>query len=577
MDLRSSRSFRMGDRTVFPLQGIIQGPEGTTRVQPKVMSVLLCLAQHSGDVVPRDEIVRTVWGKLVVSDESLTRCISELRQSLGDNPHNPKFLQTIPKIGYRLVEPIAAISAVQSLAVMSFESLGSSEADESFCDGLSEEILNSLSNIKGLRVAARTSAFSFKGKDLDIPTIGKALNVDAILEGSVRRVREKTIQISARLINVEDGFQVWSESFNRDLGDIFEIQEEIARSVADALKVSLLDQPPESLVKKSTNNVNAYSQYLRGRSRWHKRSYDDLMQSIAYYEQAIEEDPYFATAYSALAESWILLAIWGYVALEKPVARAQEAAAEALKLDRNLPGTYAALAAIAHYWEWDWSKADELFQKALALDPGYSNARNWYSVHLADQGRIEESLEQLSVALDNDPLNIQVNGQVCYTHLMAHDYDAAYEAIQRTLEIEPNYIPALFYEAWTQQLMGDTEACIAGFLKVAQPLPVFRQILAAGYAAAGQDAAALKILAELAETRSRGQFYVPAYFTAAIYVNLGDYESAFEWLDTAVEERSVQLPRITQDPNLIPLHDDPRFLHLLKTLGRHQAWLGRPG
>ena len=568
MDLKSTRSFRMGNRTVFPLQGIVEGPAGTTHVQPKVMAVLLCLADRSGDVVTREEIVKTVWRDIVVSDESLTRCISELRHALGDSSQNPTFLQTIPKVGYRLVEPIAAITSVQSIAVMSFENLGKAETDETFCDGLSEEILNALANIRGLRVAARTSAFSFKGKGLDIPAIGEALHVDAILEGTVRQTRETSIQISARLINVEDGFPLWSRSFSRDLGDIFEIQEEIAAAVADALKVSLLDQPRESLVKKSTDNVHAYSQYLRGRACWHMRSYDALMQSIAYYDQAIEDDPKFAQAYSALAESWIVLAIWGYIALKEPVEKAQEAANRALKLDPTLPGTYAALAAIAHYSEWDWNKADELFRKALSLDPDYSNARNWYSVHLADQGRIEESMSQLTYALDNDPLNITVSAQVCYTHLMSHDFESALTSIEESLQINPNYIPALFYRSWTQQLLGDKESSVAGYLKVAQPLPVFRQILAGGYAAAGQDAAALNILKELKETRAEGRFYVPAYFNAVVYINLGDFDSAFEWLDIAVEERSVQLPRITQDPNLIPLHDDARFQALLETLGR---------
>lgn len=569
MQLSTSRSFRIGDRTVFPRQGIIGGPDGATHVQPKVMAVLICLAENAGSVVTRDEIAKAVWGKLIVSDESLTRCISELRHSLTDNRQDPSYLQTIPKVGYRLVEPVVAILAVRSIAVMSFENMSKSEADESFCDGLSEEILNSLSNIKGLRVAARTSAFSFKGKGLDIPAIGQALHVDAILEGTVRKTHDKTIQISARLINVDDGLQVWSESFNRNLGDIFEIQEEIAQSVADTLKVSLLDQPSTSLVKKSTANIRAYGLYLRGRSRWHMRSYDDLMQSIDYYQQAIDADPKFATAYSALAESWILLAIWGYIDLKEPVKKSRTAAKTALKLDPSLPGTYAALAAIAHYWEWNWEKADEFFKKALALDADYSNARNWYSVHLADQGRIDESLAQLTYAIDHDPLNITLNAQVCYTNLMAQDFPAALASIENTLKIDPNYIPALFYQAWTQQLAGDTVSAIAGFLKVAQPLPVFRQILAGGYAAAGQNEAALSIINELNETREKGQFFVPAYFTAVVYTNLGDFDLAFEWLDIAVKEHSVQLARITQDPNLTPLHGDVRFDDLLIRLNRN--------
>lgn len=566
MNLQSKESFHLGDRIVYPLQGVVTHDGKPVHLQPKVMSVLLCLAEQAGEVVTREEIVRQVWKGRAVSDESLTRCISELRLALGDHPKLPEFLQTIPKIGYRLVKNVEIGGDINAIAVIPFDSLNNTVADESFCDGLSEEILLAFSRIPDLRVAARTSSFSFKGKHADIPTIGRALHVDAILEGSVGSRRKGWLQVNVRLINVHDGFPIWVERYEREARELFDIQEDIARAVSKALEIDILHHAKQPLVKKPTQNVNAYSLYLRGRSHWYRRSYDALMQAIEYFNQAIEEDPNYANAYSGLAESWVLLAIWGYIDLEQPVAKARAAAERALELDPSLPGTHAAMGVLAHYWDWDWQGARDSFEEALRLDPSYSTARNWYSVHLADLGHIDESFKQLDAAAEHDSLNVIINAQYAYTNIMAHRFDAAIEAARHALSIDQTYIPALFYIGWAQQLSGNTEAALAQFLRVAQPLPVFRQILAAAYALADYRDEALKILEELEATRAEGKHYVSPYFTAVIHLNLGDHDAAFDWLATAASERTVQIVRVASDPNLIALRDDPRFGELLKRL-----------
>ncbi len=566
MNLHLRESFNLGDRIVYPLQGLVSNNGKSVHLQPKVMAVLLCLAERAGNVVTREEIVEQVWNGRAVSDESLTRCISELRLALGDQPQLPEFLQTIPKIGYRLVKPVELGSSIRAIAVMPFDSLNNTIADESFCDGLAEEVLLAFSRIPELRVAARTSAFSFKGKHADIPTIGKALHVDAVLEGSVGSKRPGWLQVNVRLINVSDGFPIWGERYERKLGELFQIQEDIARAVSDALQLNILQPSVGALINKPTKNIQAYSLYLRGRSHWYRRSYDALMQSIEYFNQAIEEDSEYANAYSGLAESWVLLAIWGYIDLEEPVTKAREAAARALELDPTLPGAHAAMGVLAHYWDWDWQGARDSFEEALRLDPSYSTARNWYSVYLADLGFIDESFAQLDAAAEHDRLNVIINSQYAYTNIMAHRFDKAIDAARHALSIDQTYIPALFYMAWALQLSGNVEAALAQFLRVAQPLPVFRQILAAAYAAADYRAEALAILEELKATRAAGKYYVSPYFTAVIYLNLGDYEAAVDWLETAATERTVQIVRLNHDPNLIPLHDNPRFLELLKKL-----------
>lgn len=566
MNLHSRECFNLGDRTVYPLQGMVSNGGKPVHLQPKVMAVLLCLAERAGEVVTREEIVRQVWSGRAVSDESLTRCISELRLALGDHPQLPEFLQTIPKIGYRLVKAVEISGSIRAIAVIPFDSLNNTVADESFCDGLSEEILLAFSRIPGLRVAARTSSFSFKGKHADIPTIGQALHVDAVLEGSVGSKRAGWLQVTVRLINVHDGFPIWSDRYEREVGELFEIQEDIARAVSDALQLNILQHAPRTLVKKPTENIKAYSLYLRGRSHWYRRSYDALMQSIEYYQQAIEEDPNYANAYSGLAESWVLLAIWGYIDLKGPAAKAREAAERALELDPSLPGTHAAIGVLSHYRDWDWQKARDSFEEALRLDPSYSTARNWYSVHLADLGHIDESFAQLDAAAEHDSLNVIINAQYAYTNIMAHRFEKAIEAARHALSIDQTYIPALFYMAWAQQLSGNVEAALAQFLRVAQPLPVFRQILAAAYATADYRDEALLILEELEGTRAEGKHFVSPYFTAVIYVNLGDNDAALDWLEVAATERTVQIVRLKRDPNLIALRDHPRFAKLLKRL-----------
>ena len=453
---------------------------------------------------------------------------------------------------------------INSIAVLPFKNLGSDPAGVIFAEGLAEELLSRFSRIDALKVPGRRSTFLVAEQNQDLAHMGNALGVDSVLEGGVRwrsgEGNEATVKIDLRLLKVEDGLTIWTRSYTRRLDNIFELQEEIATEVVGALQVDVLVQMKER--GKPTSSVEAYELYLKGRAAWYKREYASIVQSISYYEQAIAIDPDYAEAHSGLAEAWVLLAVWGYVDAARPMANSRYAAQRALQLDDSLPGTQVVLGAIAHWYEWDNEKAEPYFRRAIELDPNYPTARNWYAVFLVHTGRVEESLRELDLALRQDPVSVIINAQVAYTYLHANRFEEAVSSAQEALELDSSYIPSRYYLGWSYQMTGRLEDAIRETLRVAQPLPLFRQVLAQIYAAAGRHDEVLPILDELMETRERGEFYVPAYFNAVIYVQLGDFDKAFEWLDLAVEERSVQLTKVDYDPYLIPLRDDPRFAEL---------------
>lgn len=460
------------------------------------------------------------------------------------------------------IKPIERLTRIDSIAVLPFENLGGDPAGAVFAEGLAEQLLSRLQRVEGLKVPGRRTTELLVDREPSISSLGKALNVDAILEGGLRWAygddNGATVRIDLRLLQASDGFMVWSGEYTRQLDDVFALQEEVATAVIEAIEVDVLkassarDQPTES--------IEAYELYLRARNAWYRREFASMMQSIEFYDQAILFDPGYADAWSGLAEAWVLAAIWGYIDAREPMERAMAAAQRALALDDSLPGTYVALGAIAHWYEWNDEEAERFFLKALEVDADYPTARNWYSIFLANTGRYQESLEQLSLALAVDPRNVIIKSQVAYTHLHAGEFELAAISASEALNIDARYIPARYYLGWAMQMNGQHTSAIRQTLRVAQPIPLFRQVLAQSYAASGRDEEVHEIIAELMETRERGEFYVSAFFMAVIYTQLGDIDEAFRWLDESIRERSVQLAKFAYDPYLVPLHDDPRFL-----------------
>jgi TolB-like protein len=308
---------------------------------PRVFDTLLVLIQRKGDVISKDDLMRAVWPDTAVEENNLNQNISTLRRVLGESRGENRYIATVPGQGYRFIPPVEVSGGTfiaaepTSIVVLPFANLSSDSESEFFADGVTEEIINALAQIKNLRVVARTSAFSFKGKQVDLRTVGATLNARNVLEGSVRKSGDR-VRIVAQLINAADGYHIWSERYDRELRDIFEVQDEIARTIADRLKVTLGPEKAQMLVRSETKNLEAYQLYLKGRFHWNKRSADGLQKAVEYFQQAIGKDPGYAVAYAGLADAYNLISFRNVLAPHAVMPKAKAAATKAVPTENSV-------------------------------------------------------------------------------------------------------------------------------------------------------------------------------------------------------------------------------------------------
>ncbi len=325
-----------------------------------------------------------------------------------------------------------------SIAVLPFVNMSPDPENEYFSDGMTEEILNALSKVEGLRVASRTSAFVFKQDQTDIRTIGERLNVGAVLEGSVRKSGAR-LRITAQLINVADGFHLWSETYERNVEDVFAIQDEISRMIVNKLRVKLIGEPDRPLVKPTTENLEAYNLFLKGRYHWNKWTKEGLEKAIEHFTKAIEIDPGFAQAYSGLADSYTIFGTQDIVPPKEAFPKAEAAARKALQLDNKLAEAHTSMGLVKLFYDWDWSAAEREFKRATDLNPGYASAHHAYAVYLTAMGRFDEAIAEIKRAQELDPLSIPISAFVGWVYLHARQYDLAMEEYRKTLELDPNF------------------------------------------------------------------------------------------------------------------------------------------
>ena len=452
----------------------------------------------------------------------------------------------------------------KSVAVLPFVDLSQAKDQEYFCDGISEQILDALAKVEGLRVVARTSSFLFKGQTADVNEIAKKLNVRNVLEGSLRRDGNR-IRISAQLIDTRDGFHLWSETYERELQDVFAMQDEITRAIVTALKIKLAVALP---VHKKPN-TEAYDLYLKGRYFLNRKTKPDAERAIDYFEQTLAKDPNDALAYAGLADSYSSFVFpLGVVAPRKVMPKAKEAAQRALAIDKALGEAHASLAYITFFYDWDWAAAEKEFKRALELNPNNADTHHWYSHYLVGQGRIEESLTQSKRALELSPFDILFNIHLGWHYLYARQYDQALDQIQKTVEMDRNFAQTYPWLGLILEQKGRYPEAIAAFQKAIKLFPGGSSIaeaeLAHTYAVSGNREAAQKIIAELQElTKNK---YVSPFPIAAIYAGLGEKDQAFAWLKKAYEERSDGLVNLTADQRFDSLRSDPRFKDLARRL-----------
>lgn len=456
-----------------------------------------------------------------------------------------------------------------SIVVLPFVNLSSDQENEYFSDGLTDDLINALTKIQGLRVVARSSAFQFKGKNPDIRTVGRQLNVGTVLEGSVRRSGDQ-LRITAQLSSVADGYHLWSETYDRQLKDVFAVQDEISRAIVRALEVHVAGEPSRRLVPRSTRDLNAYSLYLQGRFHLNKWRPEGARKGIEYFELAIGKDRDYAPAYAGLADCYTWLGVFGWSPAQKAMPHAREAANRALQLDETLAAAHISLGYVKALYDWDWPGAEREFKRALELSPGDPDAHFAYSLtYLTPRGRLDEALEEIQRALVLDPLSpykITAAGMI-YTD--RRDYDRAVEQCKKAIELDPAFYFAYDHLRGVEALRGRyaEAAAVVQSMRGVFPDVNDTSLRAYTYASQGKKAEALAAMDTWIQECSRLQRSGISCSVAQAYAGIGEKELAFKWLDRAFEERNPLLPYVKVMPNFDLLRSDRRFAALVQRLG----------
>ena len=599
------------------------------KLQEQPFRILVALLERPDILVTREELRERLWPSdtFVDFEHSLNAAVKKLRQALHDDAENPRFIETVPKRGYKFIAPIAspgeepqikviqlpvdaagaaseirkaakgrvaaaavtvavavigvgfatwywsqthatAAHSINSLAVLPLENLSGDPQQEYFAEGMSDEVTTELGKLGALRVISRTSAMRYKGTHKPLGQSARELNVDAVIEGTVLRSGDH-VRITAQLVRASPEQHLWAESYEGDLSSVLTLQREVARAIANAIQVKLTPNEQEHLASSLPINPQAHEAYLLGRYFWNRRTEEGLNKAIDYFQQATEKDSTYAPAYAGLADSYGLLGFAEYGALspEEAVPKAEAAAKKALEIDETLAEAHAALGAIKHRFEWDWPGAEREFKRAIELNPNYATAYHWYALYLVSMGRLDEALATGERGHELDPLSLIVNtgfGRVFYC---ARRHDEAIERLSKTLELDPNFPVAHYWRGLAYEQKGMHKEAIADLvqLKTLSVSPLRVAGLGNIYAVSGEKIKAQAILSELKSLSK--ERYVPPYDLAVIYSGLGDKDQTFRWLEKSYEEREGALVYLNVEPMFDNVRSDPRFKDLVHRIG----------
>jgi TolB-like protein/DNA-binding winged helix-turn-helix (wHTH) protein/Flp pilus assembly protein TadD len=497
-------------------------------------------------------------------------------------PQHPRFSRAAILSAFALLLVIVSLAAwklhswrssapaIRSLAVLPLESLSNDASQDYFADGMTDELISDLGQIAALRVISRTSVMAYKHARKPLPQIARELNVDAVVEGTVLRSGDE-VRITAQLIEASTDKHLWSQSYQGKLQDTLALQNQVAAAIAEQIRINLNPQEQAALKKVQVVNPEAYVSYLKGRYFWNKRTADSLKAALAYFQQAIDEDPNYAQAYSGLADTYALLGDWQYATMtpREAMPKAKAAAMKALELDSTLGEAHNSLAFCLDGFDWDFASASKEFQRAIELNPGYATAHHWNAWHLALLSRNDEAIAEMRKAANLDPLSLIINADLAELLVLAHSYDEAIEQSRKTIDMDPNF--ALAYNQLGQaylQKHQNHEAVVQ--LEKASQLsggsPPILANLARAYVAAGQRADALKLLNDLKQRSNSISSHGSEI--AAVYTALGDPDQAMAWLEKSYEERFN--PGALLRPAFDPLRSDPRFQSLVRRIGLSQ-------
>jgi len=458
-------------------------------------------------------------------------------------------------------------SVIRSLAVLPLESLSSDASQDYFADGMTDELISDLGKISALRVISRTSVMGYKHTRKPLPQIARELDVDAVVEGTVLRSGDQ-VRITAQLIEASADKHLWSQSYEGELRDTLALQNQVASAIADQIRINVNPQEQAALKTVKVVNPQAYESFLKGRYFWNKRTADGLKVALAYFNQAIEEDPNYAQAYSGLADTYALLGDWQYAVMtpKQALPKAKAAATKALELDGALGEAHNSLAFCLDGFDWDFNSAGKEFQRAIVLNPGYATAHHWYAWHLSLLGRYDEAIAEMKKAENLDPLSLIINADLAELLVLAHSYDESIRQSRKTIEMDPNFALAhnQLAQAYLQKHMNDE--AIAELQKAAQLSRGSSTVLAnlaRAYAASGKRSEAIKLLDDL--KKRSNPIYSHGSEIAVVYAALGDTDQAMNWLQKSYEERFN--PGVLLRPGFDPLRSDPRFEDLVHRIG----------
>jgi len=459
------------------------------------------------------------------------------------------------------------LSEKPSIAVLPFEDSSPQKDQGVLCDGIPESIIIALSRVENIHAPAPTSSFSFRGKDIDLKEIGEKLKVRTVLTGSLQKDGNR-IRIRPQLINIADDSLLWTEQYDRELEDIFAIQDEITFKIIEMLRVNLLGEEKDAIVKRYTENIEAYNLYLQGRFFWNKRTEEGLNKAIEYFQQAIEVDPNYALSYSGLADSYFILSDYGYLSSIETKQKVKEAAKKALEIDDRLAEAYTSSAVTKLYFDWDLEGGTKDFEKAIQLNPNYGTAHQWYANCLSVLAQKRDAVNEAKRARELDPLSPIINRNVGRRLYIAREYDDAIEESLNALKIAPDFFPifnTLGLAYIKKGMMSEAVEVLKKAVDLSDSNVISVSSLGYAYAIMGRKNEAKMILNDLIE-RSKFE-YVPSMEMAKIYVGLGDFDRAIEYLEKAYDEHVLRLINLKIEPVFESLYSDSRFRSLLKRIG----------
>jgi TolB-like protein/DNA-binding winged helix-turn-helix (wHTH) protein/Flp pilus assembly protein TadD len=636
---RPNSVLRFGTYEVSFQSGEVRKAGLRIRVQQQPLKLLEILLEHPGQVITREELRSRVWPDESFGDfdQALNIAIGKVRSALGDSAENPRFIETLPKRGYRFIADVTIVDAdarlkrqepaagdqpatdpgdkipdaglavgpnrrvwatrwvigvlalviaslsilsvwrfrsrapastgIRSIAVLPLENLSGDASQNYFADGMTDELITDLAQISALRVISRTSVMVYKGARKPLPQIARELNVDAVVEGTVLRSGDQ-VRITAQLIEASTDKHIWSQSYEGELRDTLALQNRVAGAIADQIRINLTPREQAALKNVKVVNPDAYESYLKGRYFWNKRTADGLKVALAYFKQAIDEDPKYAQAYSGLADTYALLGDWQYAVMTPKEAfpKAKAAAIKALELDSTLGEAHNSLAFVLEGFDWDFDSAGKEFQRAIELNPGYATAHHWYAWHLSLVGRFDEAIAEMRKAENLDPLSLIINADLAELLGLAHSYDESIRQSRKTIEMDPNFALAhnQLAQAYLQKQMYDEAVAeLQEAVKLSGGGPTCIANLARAYVASGKRKEAVKLLSDLKRRSNPG--YSNAAEIAMIYASLGDTDQAMNWLEKGYEERFN--PGVLLRPGFDPVRSDSRFQNLVHRIG----------